>query len=68
LEGFHIVLGANLIDRLVNPQHFLKEIGKRIVPGGFLVLCSPYTWMADYTPKENWVGGKQVGGENLFTR
>lgn len=22
-----------------------------------LVLLSPYTWLEDYTPKENWLGG-----------
>ena len=22
-----------------------------------LVILSPYTWLEDYTPKENWLGG-----------
>ena len=25
--------------------------------GGLLVLTSPYTWLTDYTPKANWLGG-----------
>jgi len=58
LDGFHVVLAANLIDRLINPSHFLKEIRKKILPGGFLIICSPYTWLPEYTPKDNWIGGK----------
>lgn len=52
-----MVFAANLIDRLVNPEEFLKEIGNRILPNGFLVLFSPYTWLADFTPKNKWIGG-----------
>ena len=61
-------MGANLIDRLNNPEQFLKDIAQHIVPGGFLVLFSPYTWLSDYTPKDNWIGGRQKDGENLYTR
>lgn len=51
-------MGANLIDRLYFPEAFLKDIANFIVPNGFLVLFSPYTWLQDYTPKESWIGGK----------
>ena len=33
-----------------------------------MVLLSPYTWLKEYTPKEEWIGGKMKDGENLFTR
>ncbi len=57
MEGFHVVLAANLIDRLVSPEQFLNEIGNRILPNGFLILFSPYTWMPEFTPKSAWIGG-----------
>ena len=47
---------------------FLGTIHERIVAGGFLVLLSPYTWLPEYTPKEAWIGGKKVDGENVTTR
>jgi len=45
----------------------LKDVGKFILPGGFLILLSPYTWLSDYTPKDKWLGGKYVSGERVFT-
>lgn len=37
------------------------------MPGGYLVLTSPYTWLEDYTAKEHWIGGIKVNGENVTT-
>ncbi|KAK9718461.1 hypothetical protein K7432_005501 [Basidiobolus ranarum] len=68
LYNFHCVLAANLIDRLYEPQLFLNSIHERIVPGGFLVLLSPYTWLPEYTPIEHWVGGKSSNGEVTMTK
>lgn len=64
---FDLVVAANLIDRLYDPAIFLGEIGKRIVPGGVLVLTSPYTWLEEHTPKEQWLGGFKQGGERYTT-
>jgi hypothetical protein len=36
-------------------------------PGGLLVISSPYTWMEEHTPLENWIGGYKKNGENYFT-
>ncbi|ORX96010.1 hypothetical protein K493DRAFT_314731 [Basidiobolus meristosporus CBS 931.73] len=66
--NFHCVLAANVLDRLYNPISFLETIHTRIVPGGFLVILSPNTWLPDFTPFENWIGGKKVDGENVTTR
>ncbi|PUE65085.1 5-histidylcysteine sulfoxide synthase [Arcobacter caeni] len=55
--GFDLVFCSNLIDRLYYPQKFLDDIQYRINKDGLLVLLSPYTWLEDYTPKENWLGG-----------
>lgn len=64
---FEAIIAANLIDRLYSPNQFLESVGSRIVPGGFLVLLSPFTWLKEYTAIENWVGGKKVDGENRTT-
>ena len=55
--NFDLVFCSNLIDRLYYPQKFLDDIPSRINKDGLLVLLSPYTWLEDYTPKENWLGG-----------
>jgi len=56
LGTFDLVLAANLIDRLPDPQRFLKEVlSKLIRPGGTLLLTSPYTWSTDFTPETKWL-------------
>ncbi len=65
--GYDLVLACNLVDRLYHPAKFLAHITERINKGGLLVLLSPYTWLEEFTPKEHWLGGKKVAGENLTT-
>jgi 5-histidylcysteine sulfoxide synthase/putative 4-mercaptohistidine N1-methyltranferase len=66
-SGYDLVLAANLIDRLYQPSVFLKDISKRINDGGLLIIASPYTWLEEHTPKEEWIGGFKKDGENYTT-
>ncbi len=65
---YSLVFCGNLIDRLYAPKQFLNGMKDRILPGGLLVLTSPYTWLEDYTEREEWLGGfKDSVGENFTT-
>lgn len=55
--GYDLIYCSNLIDRLYYPQKFLDDIPQRVNEEGLLVLLSPYTWLEEYTPKANWLGG-----------
>ena len=57
LGAFDVVLMANLIDRLREPQRCLARLPALVKPGGQLVITSPYTWLEEFTPRENWLGG-----------
>jgi putative 4-mercaptohistidine N1-methyltranferase len=65
---FDVVLLANLIDRLRDPFRCLASLASLVKPGGQLVIASPYTWLEDFTPRENWLGGFLRDGEPLTTR
>ena len=65
--GYDLVLAANLIDRLYDPIKFLTTIHQRLNMGGVLVLTSPYTWLEEFTLRENWVGGVRRDGEPYTT-
>ncbi len=65
---YDLVFAGNLIDRLYDPGLFLAEIHRRILPGGLLVITSPYTWLEEYTPPAKWIGGRREHGEPLSTR
>jgi 2-polyprenyl-3-methyl-5-hydroxy-6-metoxy-1,4-benzoquinol methylase len=72
---YDVVLAANLICRLPDPEAFLNRLGDLVKPGGQLLITTPFTWLEDYTPKERWIGGidpdrrseaelmKRLGGE-----
>ncbi|WP_186454389.1 5-histidylcysteine sulfoxide synthase [Candidatus Pantoea soli] len=66
-DRYDLVLASNLIDRLRQPQRFLQDITPMIRTGGLLALSSPYTWLEEFTPKENWLGGIRENGEALTT-
>ncbi|NVN90848.1 MAG: 5-histidylcysteine sulfoxide synthase [Desulfuromonadales bacterium] len=65
--GYDLVLAANLIDRLYTPRRFLSTIHGRMNPGGILIITSPYTWLEEYTKKEEWLGGYREAGEPVWT-
>ena len=66
-NNYDLIFAGNLIDRLYQPKQFLLNIQERINPGGYLVLTSPYTWLEEFTEKQNWLGGIKVNGENVTT-
>jgi putative 4-mercaptohistidine N1-methyltranferase len=67
LGQFDAVLLANLIDRLPRPGAFLEQIHTFLRSGGQLIVTSPYTWLTDFTPTVNWLGGFERNGQEVHT-
>ncbi len=67
LGTFQIVHLANLIDRLTDPAACLRRLPQLVEPGGRMVIASPYSWLDEFTPRENWVGGTFVDDRPLHT-
>jgi putative 4-mercaptohistidine N1-methyltranferase len=67
LGSFDVVLAANLIDRLAEPARFLARCPDIVKSGGQLVITSPYTWLPEFTPGENWLGGFALDGARRTT-
>jgi 5-histidylcysteine sulfoxide synthase/putative 4-mercaptohistidine N1-methyltranferase len=57
LGQFDAVLAANLLCRLPDPQAFLSVLRHLVRPGGVLMFTSPFSWLVQYTPRVNWLGG-----------
>ncbi|HZC36547.1 MAG TPA: methyltransferase domain-containing protein, partial [Chthoniobacterales bacterium] len=50
LGAFDLVLAANLIDRVSSPRALLSSLRRLLNPAGYLLIASPYTWLAEFTP------------------
>jgi putative 4-mercaptohistidine N1-methyltranferase len=59
LGTFDFILAANLIDRVRSPGQLLVSLPKLLNPGGHLLIASPYTWLAEFTPPEEWLGARE---------
>lgn len=64
---FDVVLMANLVDRLADPERCLSALPDLVKPGGQLILSTPCTWLEEYTPLERWLGGFGQGGRPVRT-
>jgi putative 4-mercaptohistidine N1-methyltranferase len=53
---FDVVVAANLLCRLHDPQAFLSLLPNLVTRGGQLILISPYSWLEEYTPRSHWLG------------
>ncbi len=60
---FATVVALNLVDRVPDPRRALGELARVTASGGCLVVGSPFTWLATFTPPEEWLGGFERDGE-----
>jgi putative 4-mercaptohistidine N1-methyltranferase len=59
LGAFDVVLAANLVCRLPEPLRFIERLADLVAPGGQLLLATPFSWLPEFTPEENWLGGTE---------
>lgn len=64
IGGFDVVLASNLLCRLPEPNKFLSRLPDLVSPGGQLLLGTPFSWLQEYTPRENWIGGSEAAGSS----
>lgn len=55
-SNYDLVHAANLICRLPSPQKFFDRVPQLVKQGGQLLLATPFTWLEEYTPRNNWIG------------
>jgi putative 4-mercaptohistidine N1-methyltranferase len=63
LGTFDWVLAANLIDRVNSPRALLATLRRLLNAGGYLLIASPYTWLAEFAPPQEWLGATQSWSE-----
>jgi putative 4-mercaptohistidine N1-methyltranferase len=70
LGPFDVVLAANLLCRLPDPEALIRRFTDLVKPGGQLLLTTPFTWLEEFTPRDRWIGGTTTGpsSEEELTR
>ncbi len=68
LGAFDLVHAANLLCRLTDPMCLLNRLADLVVPGGQLLLTTPFTWLEEFTPQENWLeeGGSETALKKIL--
>lgn len=54
-----------LAHRLPKPKAFLSALPALLRPNGVAVIVSPYSWLEEYTPQAEWLGGCVRGCEDV---
>nr|CCD16085.1 unnamed protein product [Trypanosoma congolense IL3000] len=60
-EQFDAVLVVNLLCRVPNPKKLVDILPQLLLPGGVLVISSPYSWEGPPEARDTWIGGKSAG-------
>jgi putative 4-mercaptohistidine N1-methyltranferase len=68
-KQYDAILMANLICRLPDPDVCLLSVSKLIKPGGVILLTTPFSWLEEFTGRDNWMGGKDgIRGLDVLER
>jgi len=61
--GYDLILVPNLLEELICPILFLKQIHERLNDNGTLIIASTYDWENHQVKREHWPGGFKKDGE-----
>jgi SAM-dependent methyltransferase len=65
LQNFDLLLAANLLCRLPEPMRLIERLPSLVQSGGQLLLTTPFTWLEEFTPRANWLGGTPETGRSF---
>lgn len=63
LGSFDAVLAANVLCRLPKPSTFLDSLPSLVNTDGIVLLASPYSFMPEYSPREEWLDSTSLQTE-----
>jgi len=62
--GYDVIIVQQALERCYDPRKALNLLLSRLKPNGLIVVVSDYGFQEQYTPREKWLGGIKVNGEN----
>ena len=65
---FDGIIMSNLLCRLPNPVSCLQGLSQITNPKGVVLILTPYSWLDQFTSKENWLGGYYENNEAVYSK
>jgi hypothetical protein len=65
--GWDLVLVDGILARQTQPLGLLRSLPGYVRPGGVLVIASANDWDPSVTPRNSWLGGFKMNGEEMAT-
>jgi formylglycine-generating enzyme required for sulfatase activity/SAM-dependent methyltransferase len=64
---FDVVVVDAILTRQTQPLDLTKKLSKYVRPGGLCVIASNNDWDPKVTPRNSWIGGYKMNGEDMPT-
>ena len=65
--GFDVVVVDDLLTKQRQPLDLVQRLADYVRPGGVLVITSTNAWSPAVTPRNSWLGGYKMNGEDMPT-
>lgn len=59
---YDLILISNVIDRLKEPEKFLRKLSNIVEESGYMVISSPNGWSTQFTEEKYWLCGVKQNG------
>jgi 5-histidylcysteine sulfoxide synthase/putative 4-mercaptohistidine N1-methyltranferase len=64
-QGYDVILLQQVLEQSYDPKAVLENMTQRLNSAGLLIVATNNTFKEEITPKEKWLGGVKVNGENV---
>ncbi len=64
---FNLVVLDDLLTHTVQPLHVVSALSGLVGPGGLVLIASDNDWTATATPRNSWLGGFKMNGDDMPT-
>jgi 5-histidylcysteine sulfoxide synthase/putative 4-mercaptohistidine N1-methyltranferase len=64
-DNYDVIVVQQALERCYDPKKALQLLLSRLNKDGLIVVVGDYHFQEQYTPREKWLGGVKVNGENF---
>ncbi len=66
-QNYDVIFIQHSLENGYDPASLLRHVATRLNPRGIMIILSDHQYITEHTPREKWLSGLKVNGENLFS-